>query len=656
MKQTKLLAALLVILMAILGLMSYVMELRFLSSVRKDFIPMAPATALCFLLQGVILLRLAYQYQRWRGLERITICVLSGLTAVFGLLEVLGHFMGLDLNFEDTLIPTLGYLGEIPLARMSPLTGALFFLTGTCMLTILLKSHSPENRPIHGAGILGGLVIILSFTTILSYLMGTPLLYEQGATVPMALTTALGFFCAGTAIVTAAGKSSLPLRIFTGHSTKARLLKVFLPLVVVALLIESLASFYIPKLFQINTVFISATTIVAVMMITGLMVNRVSSALGLVLDQAEKKRNNAEKNFRDLVDNSPIGISIIQNNKVVYQNPKQEKLFGPLPRQIELTDIESIHPDDLKKTEAFYKNVRSNKAEIQEIDFRFYPMDDPGNKLDMKWVHCQASRTKYMGNKAILKNILDITHIKELEKLVAIQDKMSALGRVSAGISHEIGNALASMNIDLFNLHKMCDTSASIELEKTREICENLQSVYGRIKSVIKRGTDFSNPSDLKFVLTDINQPINMVIDLVEVTLRDKGIILEKELTEDMEPCQADPKLIMQVILNIINNASEALINAEKNKRIGVFSAVDSDRIVVRISDSGPGVPPGLSERVFDPFYTTKTRGAGIGLSLCQRIITDHGGSIDVSSSKWGGAAFIIKIPINDTYSERSMQ
>jgi len=106
----------------------------------------------------------------------------------------------------------------------------------------------------------------------------------------------------------------------------------------------------------------------------------------------------------------------------------------------------------------------------------------------------------------------------------------------------------------------------------------------------------------------------------------------------------------------IVNNAAEALIDAEKSKRIEIASFVENDLIIVRISDSGPGIPPDLSKKVFDPFYTTKTRGTGIGLSLCYRIIIDHGGSINVSSSKWGGAAFSIEIPTNDTYRESSMQ
>lgn len=108
-------------------------------------------------------------YQREREPEGAIMRVLSGFTALYGLLGVLGYFLGLDLNFEHRLVPTMGHLGGIPIGRMSPLTGMLFFLTGICVLFVIPKSHAAENHPMHGAGLLGGLIIIVSFIAILSY-------------------------------------------------------------------------------------------------------------------------------------------------------------------------------------------------------------------------------------------------------------------------------------------------------------------------------------------------------------------------------------------------------------------------------------------------------------------------------------------------------
>jgi len=135
-------------------------------------------------------------------------------------------------------------------------------------------------------------------------------------------------------------------------------------------------------------------------------------------------------------------------------------------------------------------------------------------------------------------------------------------------------------------------------------------------------------------------------ITLSAVTLRKSGIKIDEVLAGDLPQCNADPTLIEQVILNLITNASEAMKKVEGEKKIEVTSSLENDCIHVKVSDSGPGVSPNIQDKIFDPFYTTKSDSTGIGLSLSHRVITDHGGSLGVSSSKWGGAQFVIEIPV----------
>ena len=363
--------------------------------------------------------------------------------------------------------------------------------------------------------------------------------------------------------------------------------------------------------------------------------------------QAEAALLETEKRFRNLVEHSIIGVSIIQNDQVVYQNPVQEKLLGPLPRKPKLVEVESIHPDDIEKIEAFYRKITSKMVRIQETDFRFYPPEKKGNGRDLKWVQCQANSIKYQGKDAILVNMMDITQAKELETFLRTQDKMSSLGRVAAGIAHEIRNPLSGINIYLNTLEKLYDKEES--LGKVRQILRQLQSASNKIESVIRRVMDFSKPSTPRLVLTGINQPIEDAIGLPSVTIRKRRIKIEKDLAEDLPMVHADPQLIEQVILNLISNAAEAMKNVDGPKKIAVTSSAENNRILVRISDSGPGVPLNLRDKIFDPFYTTKTESTGIGLSLCHRIMTDHDGSLRVSESKWGGAEFTIEIPLQES-------
>jgi signal transduction histidine kinase len=185
-------------------------------------------------------------------------------------------------------------------------------------------------------------------------------------------------------------------------------------------------------------------------------------------------------------------------------------------------------------------------------------------------------------------------------------------------------------------------------LDKVNAILGQLQSASNKIESVIKRVMDFAKPSEPKFVLADINKPIDEAIDLSAVTLRKSGIAIEKALAENLPLCHADLNLIEEVVLNLITNAAEALKHMEENKKIVIESSCENNRILLTVSDSGPGVPLNTRDKIFDPFYTTKPEGSGIGLSLSQRIISDHGGRIVITDSQWGGAEFQIEIPIKE--------
>ncbi|MGD8389304.1 MAG: ATP-binding protein [Desulfobacteraceae bacterium] len=329
---------------------------------------------------------------------------------------------------------------------------------------------------------------------------------------------------------------------------------------------------------------------------------------------------------------------------MIYQNPEQERLLGPLPRAPKLTEIENIHPDDGKRVTEFYNAISPDMEQPRDMEFRFYPVDGTGNRMDMKWVHCRASVFDYWGKEALLINMMDVTRLKELEKFLRIQDKMSSLGRVATGIAHEIRNPLSGINIYLNALEKAYDRGEGAE--KVQQIIQQIQSASHKIESVIRRVMDFSKPGEPKLVSTNPNQPIEDAITLSAAALRKRKITLKTALTPHAPNIHADPSLIEQVILNLITNAAEAMKNQEGMRKIELTSSADDKNFTLNISDSGSGVVLHLRDKIFDPFYTTKNGSTGIGLSLSHRIVTDHGGSLEIASSQWGGAKFIVKLPV----------
>ncbi len=362
--------------------------------------------------------------------------------------------------------------------------------------------------------------------------------------------------------------------------------------------------------------------------------------------QARIQKNllESEKRFQSLTDNSPIGILIVQKGQIIYENPVEKRLSGPLAQLFQHGKLENIHPDDFEKVDKEFQKIMSGEVKSIDMDFRYYPKGKEDDTHEMIWVHCWASLIEYLGEEAILVNKLDITRAKESEHLLRIEDKMASLGRVASGIAHEIRSPLSGINIFLNNLEKTLLEEKS--QDKVKVILKQIRSASNKIEAVIRKVMDFAKPTEPRFILLDLNQPIEDAIDLSATALRMNGISLHKELAETLPLCQADPNLIEQVILNLISNAAEAMKSSEDAKQIHITSSARDDRIIVCISDSGPGVPFHLRKKIFDPFFTTKNGSTGIGLSLCQRIIIDHGGNLSVSTSKWGGAEFRVEIPI----------
>ena len=287
-------SALSTIAVAIMGLLAYLPGMRLLGSIKESYIPMAPSTAVSFIILGMILLVINVKQ---RSVIKVLLTLFSALfVALFGLLEVAGFFIQSDLNFEDTIVPTVGTLHGIPIARMSPATGAAFFLSGITVLFLCIKrtvlKHNTLIKNLGGG--LGLAVLLISFVFCLAYIYGTPLLYERGDTIPMALTTALGFIFLSIAILTYE-KDAFPLRLLTERSTSGHLLRYFLPLSTISVILGGLTILFSGQVSEINPTFISASLTVLIAVITGFVATWVSRSLGSKIDDAEAALQKADE-------------------------------------------------------------------------------------------------------------------------------------------------------------------------------------------------------------------------------------------------------------------------------------------------------------------------------------------------------------------------
>ena len=351
----------------------------------------------------------------------------------------------------------------------------------------------------------------------------------------------------------------------------------------------------------------------------------------------------SERRFRALVEGALTGISIVQDDRVVYQNPEMERLLGPLPRSSKLAELDSIHPDDAAKVEAFHRRSLTGETSVLDIDFRFFPSRSKAIGGEFKWVNCRTCPIRYQGRDALLVNMMDITQIRQMEHLLRIQDKMTSLGRVAAGIAHEIRNPLSGINIYLDTLEKRLAQTAVDP--KTFKILDQLRSASSKIESVLKRVMDFARPGRPSLVVGSVNPPIREAVDLSAATMRRNGIDLDLRLAKNPPPCRLDRQMIEEVILNLITNAVDALKTISPPKTIRIASQTAGRMVRVVVADNGPGISSQRLQLIFDPFYTTKHGSSGIGLNLSRRIITDHGGTLTAGNRRGGGARFTIELP-----------
>jgi len=380
------------------------------------------------------------------------------------------------------------------------------------------------------------------------------------------------------------------------------------------------------------------------------LINAIAERLGKATERkrAQAALKKSEKRFHDLVDNSLIGIMIIQNGWIVYENPEQKRLFGDDAHRLSFPNFDAIYENDRKKVMEFCEKMADKNEKNLETDFRFYPDVENKTLHDLKWVHCRATSIEYMEKEAILINVMDITQIKNMERLLTIQDKMASLGRVAAGIAHEIRNPLSGVNLYLSALKK--NIAAGEGASRQIEIIDKALDTSRRIESVIKRTLDFSKPGEPQKKTIHIAGPIHEALNLISAELKKRQIAIETDIDPDLPECHADERLIEEVILNLMNNAADSMAHMEGKKQIAVSASVQNKKIVITVFDSGPGVKPEILERIFEPFYTTKSDSSGIGLSICRRIMADHDGSLNARPGKQGGVEFVMEIPLRHAF------
>jgi len=242
--------------------------------------------------------------------------------------------------------------------------------------------------------------------------------------------------------------------------------------------------------------------------------------------------------------------------------------------------------------------------------------------------------------------------LKRSKSYIRRADRLASLGTLTAGLAHEIRNPLVAIKTLTQLLPERIDDE-----EFRNQFLQIASGEVDRISSLVNELLDFARPSDPKLELEDIDTILDGMILLVSTETKKKQIAIIKDYAPNLPPLHIDREQIKQVFLNILLNAIEATTeNGKITVKTRSFMKPGGDLYLqIEFNDTGCGISGEYMEDIFNPFFTTKSTGSGLGLSISNQIIQDHRGYIDVESQLGKGSSFFINLPVNKDYPKRRM-
>lgn len=230
---------------------------------------------------------------------------------------------------------------------------------------------------------------------------------------------------------------------------------------------------------------------------------------------------------------------------------------------------------------------------------------------------------------------------KERESRLIQSEKLSALGRMTAGVAHELNNPLTAVSGFSELLLK---TSAD---DNVKTMAEKINKSADRMANIVQDLLAFSKSPTLKRTQVNIKEMVDETLDIVSEALHVSKITVSKDIAEEIA-MPLDKEQMERVLLNLISNAIHAIRDSGVGDSIFSKAHKKDNQLLIEISDNGPGIPEKIIDKIFEPFFTTKAfgKGTGLGLSICYNIIKAHGGDIRVKSIEAEGTTFVIELPI----------
>ncbi len=335
---------------------------------------------------------------------------------------------------------------------------------------------------------------------------------------------------------------------------------------------------------------------------------------------------NTEELYRQVVEQSPDGIMVEQEGKVVYANPTIASLSGTLePIEWYGKKVSDMILDHETSREDFFGtgNIKVNEQKLKKKD---------GNLVDVETL--EQSLT-YKGKSASQIMIRDITKRREIEELINKSEKLSITGQLAAGVAHEIRNPITAIKGFVQLLQTLN--------EEHDEYYKIVLSEIDRINFIVDEFLYLAKPEKPKISMNDCHVLLKEVVTLLDAQAIMNNVEIITNCSGQLPFVECESNQVKQVFVNIIKNAIEVM---PKGGHLYVSTWYDNDSVSFSFTDEGKGIPKERLKRLGEPFYTTKEKGTGLGLMVTRKIIEEHGGELSFSSEVNKGTTVTVSLPV----------
>ncbi len=365
--------------------------------------------------------------------------------------------------------------------------------------------------------------------------------------------------------------------------------------------------------------------------------------------QAETMLKRSENTLKSIFKSAPIGIGLVTNRIIGWTNDQFQQMVGYSQDELKGKNARILYEsDDEYERIGSEMNSQIQKFGTGTVESQFKRNDD--YMVDILLKSAPINPVDFSEGRIF--TVMDITQTKLMQDQLIRSERFAATGQLAASIAHEINSPLQAVTVMLGTLKKNYRDNKALSNQ-----LELLKGAFSSIRDTVKNLLDLNRPGEEVKQSTNVNKIIEKNINLFQSHFKKNKIKMNLDLSSNIPDINASPLKLNQCFLNLINNAVEAMTSTstpnngsiagiETGGEITIKTNHSKGNIIIEISDTGPGIPEEELQYIFDPFFTRKKKmGMGVGLSICHRIIYDHGGFITGENLPQGGVVMTITLP-----------